>query len=111
LREHHHTFEAVQHRLLICDGLSASVNRDHLFLIFERCGLCRAEIEHRPPPCIDRSAQRPFQVRPGQPDHELGAVQEGASSDRGCQRLPLFLRMLQDQNEEPVVDRFDVGHV
>ena len=55
---------------------------DGFWLETERRRVRRSQVENRPAVWIDRTAQRPGQVWPGQPDYEIGATQQGAGQGR-----------------------------
>ena len=71
--------------------------------------LGRAEIEHGPARgIVDRPPQRLGQARPGQPDLHASAFSKCMRGQpRGAERPVLLLRMLQDQQRDPVLDRRD----
>ena len=70
--------------------------------------LGRAEIEHGPARRIrDRPSQRLRQARPRQSDLQHGILEMQRGQPRRAQRPVLLLRMLQDQQRYPAVDRRD----
>ena len=94
--EHDHTVETMQHRSLIRRRLAAAVECRDFSLIFKRRRAGRPEIEHCPALGVDRAAERPRQVGPGQPNYEPNMTQQGADRGRRRQGFPFLLRMLQD---------------
>ena len=68
--------------------LAVTIEGDDIALEAEGPRPRRAEIEHRPAPRIGGPAQRPRQIRPGQPDHQRGPPQHGDRQRRGRQASP-----------------------
>ena len=93
---------------MIVRKLALAVDRDDFGISIEVGNFRRSEIKHRPARGIgDRTAQRLRQARPRQSNLQHGILEMQRGQPRGAERPVLLLRMLQDQQRCPALDRRD----
>src|SRR6185437_13058484 len=107
--EQNDAFDLVERRLLIAKRCALSIEQDDIAAWRQLRRARRAEIEHRPAPGIDGSAEELGETRPGESDLERRALEVERREARRAERHILLLRMLQDDQLDARVDGRDPG--
>ncbi len=106
--EQHDAFDVFENGALMLLQFALSVDRDDLLVGVEVGDLGRAEIEDRPTRgIVDLPSQRLGEARPGQAYLDDRILEMKGGQPRRAERPVLFLRVLQDQELDPVLDEFD----